>query len=128
MKSFFFLGFSKVRLSWVRETMYAAQHMWKEHPLAALPYYASILVTLVSPLVVLKVFLISPLLLGTATYFPYLAGLALVFLLLGILYYFHTQSRYWYYGLVYALVYSWALSLQTYYAILTVRRNHWGTR
>ncbi|HAM35747.1 MAG TPA: family 2 glycosyl transferase [Elusimicrobia bacterium] len=114
--------------SWVRETLCTARIMAREHPLAAAPYYASILLTLMSPLVVLRVFLYSPWVMGGAAYLPYLAGLMLVFLLFGVLYYYHTQSRYWYYGLVFAVVYSWLLSLQTYYAILTVRQNHWGTR
>ena len=114
--------------SWVRETTYTAQHMWREHPLAAIPYYLSILITLVSPLVVLKACVYAPLVLGTSSYLPYFGGLMLVFLLLGVLYYYHTQSRYWYYGLVFAVVYSWVFSLQTYYAIVTVRENHWGTR
>ncbi|HAM36591.1 MAG TPA: family 2 glycosyl transferase [Elusimicrobia bacterium] len=125
-------GFLKQQLrwkkSWVRETLTTALIMTREHPLAALPYFTSILVTLMSPMVVLRVFLYSPLVMGAATYFPYLFGLMLVFLLFGVLYYYYTQSRYWYYGLVFAVVYSWVFSLQTYYAILTVRKNHWGTR
>jgi hyaluronan synthase len=114
--------------SWVRETTIAARRMWREHPMAALPYYVGILVTMISPLVVLRVFLYSPIVLGTIACLPYLAGLMLVFLLLGVLYYYHTQSRYWYYGLVFAVVYSWVFSLQTYYAMITVKENHWGTR
>jgi hyaluronan synthase len=114
--------------SWVRETTIAARHMWKEHPLAALPYYLGVLVTLVSPLVVLRDFLFLPRLFGPAVCVPYIAGLILVFLLLGALHYYHTRSPHWYYGIVFAVVYSWFFSLQTYYAILTVRRSHWGTR
>ncbi|MDD5656899.1 MAG: glycosyltransferase [Elusimicrobia bacterium] len=114
--------------SWVRETTIAARRMWREHPAAVLSYYLGVAVTLVSPLVVLRVIAGSPWLFGSAACLPYLAGLMMVFFLLGIVYYYHTQSRYWYYGFVYAEVYSWLLSLQTYYAVLTVRQNHWGTR
>jgi len=114
--------------SWVRETTIASRFMFRENAFAAISYYVGVIVTLVSPLVVLRAFIYSPLFLSSHAYLPYLAGLFLVFLLLGLIYYYHTQSRYWYYGLVFAVVYSWFFSLQTYYALLTVRKNHWGTR
>ena len=114
--------------SWVRESLSTCGQMWKEHPLAAIFYYMSVVITLTSPLAVIRAFIYSPWHLGTVAFGPYVAGLALVFLLLGVLYYYHTQSRFWYYGLVFAAVYSWIFSLQTYYAIITVRKNHWGTR
>lgn len=114
--------------SWARETTIAVRHMWREHPLAALPYYLGVLVTLVSPLVVLRVFFFLPWLFGPTVCIPYIAGLFLVFLLLGTLHYYHSRSPYWHYGIVFAVLYSWLFSLQTYYAILTVRRAHWGTR
>lgn len=114
--------------SWARETLAACRHMWREHPIAALSYYASVVITLVSPLVVLRAFVWAPIAMGTLAATPYILGLMLVFLLLGAIYYYHTQSRYWYYGLVFAAIYSWIFSIQTYYAILTVRENHWGTR
>jgi hyaluronan synthase len=109
--------------SWVRETTIAGRRMWREHPAAAAAYYLSVLVTLLSPLVVIEALVFAPM-----TCLPYLLGLLLVFLLLGLLFYYHTRSKYWYWGLVFAAVYSWLFSLQTYYAIATVRRNHWGTR
>lgn len=114
--------------SWARETLSACIHMWREHPVAALSYYMSVVITLASPFVVLRAFVWSPIALGTIACTPYIVGLMLVFLLLGAIYYYHTQSRYWYYGLIFAAIYSWIFSLQTYYAILTVRENHWGTR
>jgi len=114
--------------SWARETLSAACHMWREHPVAAMSYYLSIVITLTSPFAVLRAFVYSPIVLGAFACVPYVMGLMLVFLLLGAVYYYHTQSRYWYYGLIFAAVYSWIFSLQTYYAIMTVRENHWGTR
>jgi hyaluronan synthase len=125
-------GFLKQQLrwkkSWVRETLSTCMHMWREHPAAAISYYLSVVITITSPLAVLRAFVYSPWALGTVACGPYIAGLALVFLLLGVLYYYHTQSRYWYYGLMFAAVYSWIFSIQTYYAMITVRENHWGTR
>lgn len=114
--------------SWVRETTIAVRWMWREHPFAALSYYFSIVITLVSPLIVLRAFFYSPIVLQTHAYVPYIAGLMLVFLFLGLVFYYHTQSRYWYYGVAFAILYGCFFCLQNYYAILTVRQNHWGTR
>jgi hyaluronan synthase len=126
------VGFIRQQLrwkkSWVRETTIAVRHMWKEHPLVVISYYFSVVITLVSPLIVLRAFFYSPIVLQTHAYAPYLAGLLLVFLFLGLVHYYHTQSPYWYYGLAFAILYGCFFCLQNYYAILTVRQNHWGTR
>jgi hyaluronan synthase len=115
--------------SWIREATITAPLMLKEPPLATLSYFLGLIVTVMSPFIVLRVFLYAPLALGTVAWIPYyIAGLFLVFLLLGLAYFYHTRSRYWYYGLAFAVFYAWFFSLQTYYALLTVRRTHWGTR
>ena len=115
--------------SWVRETTIAVRWMWREHPLAVLSYYFSIVITLVSPLIVLRAFFyVAKPVLQTYAYIPYMAGLMLVFLFLGLVYYYHTQSKYWYYGVAFAVLYGCFFCLQNYYAISTVRQNHWGTR
>lgn len=125
-------GFAKQQLrwkkSWVRETTIAARHMWREHPANVLAYYFSVVITLVSPLIVFRAFVYSPFALQTHAYFAYIAGLMLVFLLLGLVHYYHTQSPYWYYGVAFAVLYCCFFCFQNYYAILTVRQNHWGTR
>ncbi len=81
---------------------------------AAILSVLGLLVTVCSPLIVIRAFIYAPLVLQMAVFLPYLVGLLLVFMLLGLVYYYHTQSRYWYYGLEFALFYSWAFSLQTY--------------
>lgn len=114
--------------SWVRESTIAPRFMYREHPIAAISYYLSIVVTLVSPIVLLRALFYSPLALQSVAFAPYMAGLVLVFLFLGLLYRYHTQSSHWYYGVAFAILYAGFFSLQTYYAVLTVRQNHWGTR
>ena len=56
------------------------------------------------------------------------AGLFLVYAFFCLLCLYYTRSRYWYYGLAFAFLYILVLSFQNYYALATVRRNHWGTR
>jgi hyaluronan synthase len=114
--------------SWIRETSIAVRFMFRENAVAALSYYLGVIVSLASPIVLLRAFIYAPFFLSDQAYLHYLGGLFLIFLLLGLVYYYRTGSKYWYYGLLFAIVYSWFFSLQTYYAMLTVRRNHWGTR
>ncbi len=113
--------------SWARETLVAVQIMYKKHPLAALPYYFGIVLTLLSPLVALRALIFIPAF-TAANAWPYVAGLALVNVFLACLFYYHTRSRYWYHSLIFTFLYVGFLSWQTYYAIATASRNHWGTR
>jgi hyaluronan synthase len=113
--------------SWSRETTVAVRIMWKKHPIAAFFYYVGVVITLISPLVALRSLVYLPLFLS-ASAIPYVLGIFLVYLVLCLLCLYDTHSPYWYYGLAFAALYLVALSFQNYYAIATVRRNHWGTR
>lgn len=113
--------------SWTRETWVAAQILYRKHPIAALSYYASVFMTLISPLIVLRALVIMPLI-ASATVLPYLTGLALIYLFFCLVFRYYTESRYWVYGLAFAALYVLVLCWQNYYAIATVRRTHWGTR
>jgi len=113
--------------SWARETTVAMRLMYQKHPIAVVSYYTSILLTILSPFMILRALVYLPLA-GSADCGPYLLGLFLVYSFLCLFYCFHTQSKNWYYGLAFAGLYVGFLGFQNYYAILTVRRNHWGTR
>lgn len=113
--------------SWARETTVAMRLMYRKHPIAVVSYYTSILLTLLSPLMVLHALVYLPLA-QSASCLPYLTGLFLVYTFFALFYCYHTQSKNWYYGLAFAGLYLAFLCFQNYYAIATVRRNHWGTR
>jgi hyaluronan synthase len=114
--------------SWIRETTIAARFMYTKHPFAVLAYYGSVVITVVSPLVAVRAILFLPLTGGGVSYAPYLLGLLLVYGFFGLLYYYFTREDHWYYGMAFALIYVAVLSFQNYYALVTVNRNHWGTR
>ena len=38
------------------------------------------------------------------------------------------RNTLWIYGVYFTFFYMFVLAWQTFYALLTVRRNHWGTR
>ncbi len=113
--------------SWARESMIAATFMWRKHPLAAVPFYIGILVTLFSPLIALRALFYLPLFLSVSP-LPYITGLVLINVLLACVFFYYTRSRYWPYILAFVVLYIGALCWQTYYAIVTIPRGHWGTR
>jgi hyaluronan synthase len=113
--------------SWIRESLLASTFMWKRHPLAAFYFYLGVIFPLVSPAVVF-VALVLPLLgLGEFSYL-YVYGTTLMALLYGLVYLVRHKTSLWFYGLAFSIFYMLVLVWQTYYALLTVRRNHWGTR
>jgi hyaluronan synthase len=113
--------------SWSRETLAASKILYRKHPVAAVSYYAGVIMTLISPLIVLRALVYMPLV-ASATPIPYLGGLLLVYLFFCLLFRFYTGSRYWLYGIGFAALYIGVLCWQNYYAMLTVNRTHWGTR
>jgi hyaluronan synthase len=113
--------------SWSRETTIAMRLMYKKHPIAAVSYYLSILLTVFSPLMAIRALVVLPLM-GSVHCWPYLAGLFLMYSFLCLLYCYHTRAKTWYYGLAFAALYLGFLCFQNYYAMFTVRQNQWGTR
>ena len=101
--------------------------MWHKHPLTAIPFYIGIVTTLLSPIVAVRALFYLPVFLSVSC-LPYVIGLGLINLLLACVFYYYTRSRYWPYLLAFVATYIGALCWQTYYAILTVRKNQWGTR
>ncbi len=114
--------------SWIRELTVAGRFMWTKHPIAAVSYYAAMVITLVSPLIAFGALFGLPMIGVPFNFFGYIAGLLLAYALLGLIFYYHTQKKHWYYGLYFALLYVCIFSFQNYYALLTVRKNQWGTR
>ena len=113
--------------SWIRESLLASMFMWKRHPLAAFYFYLGVIFPLVSPAVVF-VALVLPLVgLGEFSYL-YIYGTTVMALLYGLVYLVRHKTSLWFYGLAFSIFYMLVLVWQTYYALATVRRNHWGTR
>jgi hyaluronan synthase len=113
--------------SWSREAMIASRFVYHKHPIAALLFYASLFITILSPLVALRALVYLPVFLAISP-LPYLLGLVLINVFLGAIFYYYTRSRYWPYLFAFVGLYIAALSWQTYYALVTIPRAHWGTR
>ena len=113
--------------SWIRESLIGLGFMWKRHPIAAFFFYCGVMFPLVSPLVVIRS-VIMPLLGSGSLSLLYAYGTLIMAILYGLVYAARFRNRVWIYGIFFSFFYMVVLVWQTYYALVTVRRNHWGTR
>ena len=94
---------------------------------AAFFFYLGVLFPLISPIVVANALVLPIVGPGPVSYI-YIYGLMLMAGLYGLIYAMRFRNGYWIHGMTFALLYMVVLVWQTYYALFTVRRNHWGTR
>jgi hyaluronan synthase len=113
--------------SWVRETFLASRFMWRRHPMAAFFFYLGGIFPVISPVVAFNA-LVMPVFSPDPVSILYIYGATLMSGLYGLYYLARMRSRLWVYGVAFSFFYMFVLVWQTYYALLTVRRNHWGTR
>jgi hyaluronan synthase len=114
--------------SWLRESTYVARYFWRKNPLAVLFTYASILFPLLSPVVVVHAVYMR---LATGTsdgLWFYLIGTYSMALLYSLYYAYRREAAMWHHGLTFVAIYMGVLVFQTYWGILTMRDNRWGTR
>ena len=90
----------------------------------ALSFLASAICSITSPFVVLKYFLWGrgELLMG------YITGMLMLGALISLFAVWRRPTRYWYVSWFWLVTQIFLMAPQTYYALLTVRKNHWGTR
>jgi hyaluronan synthase len=114
--------------SWLRESIQVCRYFWRKNPIAALFTYASIFFPLIAPLVVLNA-VVFRILTGTAGgLWFYLIGSYAMALLYSLYYAFRRQSGLWHHGISFVAMYMCVLVFQTYWGVLTMRDNRWGTR
>jgi hyaluronan synthase len=125
--SVFFRQQLRWKKSWIRENLLLSTFLWKRHPVMVVSFYMSVLFPLVSPGIALHA--VGLPLVGVGHFsFLYVYGVVLMSSLYALVYLARHRSSLWLYGIWFSLFYMFALAWQTYYALLTVRQNHWGTR
>ncbi len=113
--------------SWIRESYLACFFMWKRHPVAAFFYYSGVMFPIIAPLIVLNA-VVLPLFGFWPFSYLYVYGALLMSGLYSLVYLAFSRNRLWVYGILFSFFYMLVLVWQTYYALFTVRQNHWGTR
>lgn len=113
--------------SWIRESLIASTFIWRKHPVAALFYYLGVIFPLLAPAIVMSA-LVIPLLGAHPLSYVYMYGALLMAGLYSLVYLVRFRDGVWVYGVLFTLFYMLILVWQTYYALITLRKNHWGTR
>lgn len=113
--------------SWLRETWIAGKFIWRKHPVGALSFYAGAFCSLVSPLMVLRATVFSFIVPDTVVAY-YVVGLILLGASQCLFVYLIRPSSRWLLAMLLVASQVVLMGPQTYYAILTMRKNHWGTR
>ncbi len=113
--------------SWLRETLLASSFMWRKHPLAAISFYVGALCSLLSPIMVFRAGVLS-FVEPDSILLYYVVGLLLVGIAQCLFFYLVRPSRTWLLGMLLVAVQVVLMGPQTYYAMFTMRKNHWGTR
>jgi hyaluronan synthase len=118
----FLIQQARWKRSWTRESLRLARHVWRKHPFAAAPTYASIALPLLAPVVLARGLVCQPL--------TYLSGISAIAVLYGLYYacWRGIRDTIWISGVLFVALWLGFLVWQTYYSILTVRRTKWGTR
>jgi hyaluronan synthase len=114
--------------SWLRESMTVARYFWRKNPVASVLTYASIAFPFMAPFVVLHSVLGRIAQGATGGLWFYLVGTYTMALLYSLYYAFRRRSGLWHHGMTFVAIYMAVLVFQTYYALLTMRDNRWGTR
>lgn len=113
--------------SWLRETLIAGSFMYKKHPVAAISFYASSIISVASPAMAGRVVYLAAQ--GESSMLlPYMLGLLLIGFLQSLYFLHRRPSPHWLLGMLWMVSALFITGPQTYYAVLTMRKNHWGTR
>lgn len=113
--------------SWLRETYIGCTFIWKKHPLGALSFILAAVCSIASPFAATRVVLFGWLMPDSAVAY-YIVGLILLGVAQSLFAYLVRPSSKWLYGVLLVPIQLIVMSPQTYYAMLTMRKNHWGTR
>jgi hyaluronan synthase len=113
--------------SWLRESLLASRFMWRRHPFAAFLFYLGVTFPICAPLIVANA-LVLPLAGYGDVSTIYVYGVMVMATMYGLVYLARYRDGIWIYGVLFAVFYMLILVWQTYYALCTVRKNHWGTR
>lgn len=114
--------------SWIREGFVSSSFMWKKHPIAALSFYINLILPMLGPLVVgwvlyMTIFHYNPLFFVT-----FLFGVVTMGALFGAFLSIIQKEKYWFYMPLFSIFYTLVMIWQMPYAILTLKKTHWGTR
>jgi cellulose synthase/poly-beta-1,6-N-acetylglucosamine synthase-like glycosyltransferase len=117
--------------SWIRTFIFTAPFYYKNRsPIAAAIYYLQMVLSYLGPIVAIRNLILMPLEGHFAAPVVYLGGLMFISLLFALEFRFRYPSsgNRCFYRILVTLMSVNVLSILLYYAVITIRRNAWGTR
>ncbi|MDP1845798.1 MAG: glycosyltransferase [Candidatus Moranbacteria bacterium] len=114
--------------SWIREGFVSSSFMWKKHPIAALSFYVNLILPTLGPFVVGWVLYMTIAHYNLLFLITFLFGVTTVGLLYSTFLFIIQREKYWLYMPAFSIFYTLIMIWQMPYAILTLRKTHWGTR
>jgi hyaluronan synthase len=115
--------------SWIREGVFAGMFMWKKrHPLASFAFYTNFSFPIVGPILAASVFIHSVTTHNPLIFIVFMSGFLILGLVFALFVRVYHGSKNWVYmplvSLLFILVFIWQMP----YALITLRKTHWGTR
>ena len=115
--------------SWIREGVFAGLFMWKKrHPLASLAFYINFSFPIIGPILAGSVLYHSISTYNPILFFVFILG----FMLLGTVFALFVRVYHglenWMYMPIVSFLFVTIFIWQMPYALLTLRKTHWGTR
>ncbi len=115
--------------SWIREGVFASTFMWKNrHPFASLAFYIHFSFPVLGPILA-GIVLFNSIQTGNPLLFvTFMFGFLLLGMVFALFARVYLDAEYWMYMPLFSLLFISALIWQMPYALLTLKKTHWGTR
>jgi hyaluronan synthase len=114
---------------WLVNSIFATRFILRREPFVALTYFFPLfLISLITPFVAVRAFILNPVLTGVPPWF-YILGVLLMSFLMTLYYrWISRENKYWGFVFVWSAVNMVLLSFILFYAIATIQNRKWGTR
>jgi hyaluronan synthase len=114
---------------WLVNSIFATRFILRREPFVALTYFFPLfLISLITPFVAVRAFILNPILTGTPPWY-YIMGVFLMSFLMTVYYrWVSRDNKYWWFVFVWSAVNMVLLSFILFYAIATIQNRKWGTR
>lgn len=116
--------------SWLINAIFTSKFIWKKEPFISLVYFFPLtLVTLLTPIMVTRALVYTPIFKNPTSVFFYATGVLLVATALIIFYRFVARdNKYWPYLIAWATLNMFFMSFLLFYSLATIQNRKWGTR
>jgi hyaluronan synthase len=115
--------------SWIREGVLAGFFMWKKrHPLASFAFYVHFTFPILGPLLAGFVLAHSITTQNPLLFVVFICGFMLIGMMFALFVRTYFDAENWMYMPFFSLMFVCVLIWQMPYALLTLRKTHWGTR